>query len=220
MSLTPSKKNLNPDKKYIGVFCSADDKISNYYKQEAFKLGELLATSNHNLLTGGSKTGLMKEVVDGFVTTSSQDNIVGVLPNVQKGLDICHPSIKETNLFWCESMHLRLAKFHELCEGVIVLPGGFGTLHELLDFLVSKQIQVSKVPIIIVNINGYWDHFFDLANSMIKAKALAPQHLKFFRVVYKVEDAVPMLLVSVTSQGLTDRYWEISCTSNSDEYIL
>ena len=72
----------------VGVFCSADDKIPNTFKVETFQLGKYIARSKFNLVTGGSKTGLMKEVVDGYHAENLNGNIYGVIPQALKKFDI------------------------------------------------------------------------------------------------------------------------------------
>lgn len=194
----------------VAVFCSADDKVSAEYKRLAHDLGAQLGLHGLHLVTGGSNTGLMKEVVDGYVETGSEKNIFGVLPESLKPYDVHHPSIPSSNLSWVSTIHVRLARFHELVQAVIALPGGFGTLHELLDFMVHKQFGLIQMPIILVNPDGFWDGLVSQFNHMKEQKLLSQKTLDGLDVVKSVQQCIDVvaLLDYGEKQGLQDRYWE------------
>lgn len=198
----------------VGVFCSADDKISTQYKKLAHYLGQLIAENKWGLVTGGSRTGLMKEVIDGYTESphhTDLHSVKGILPTVFKEANIHHPKIKENNLLWTDSVHLRLASFQDNCDALVFLPGGFGTLHELMDFLVHNQFGLMKKKIILVNINHYWDPLLQQFKVMSDQAALHKKHLEHLKVVTDINQCLKLIKTSSDEklmQGVQDRYWE------------
>lgn len=196
----------------VAVFCSADDKVSDGFKEDARWLGSELAKNQFGLVTGGSKTGLMKEVVNGYVgVASSLTNLHGVLPQALASFDVQHPAIPTENLQWVDTIHIRLTAFHERADVIIALPGGFGTLHEILDFLVHKQFGLIQKKIILLNCDGFWNNLINQFQTMIEQNLLTEKALAGLEVFNSVQDCMNALVVekgTVSEQGLQDRYWE------------
>lgn len=208
------------DKKMVGVFCSADDKIDSIYKGQIFVLGRHLALAGFSLMTGGSNTGLMKEVANGFLEKGLASDFHGIVPEIMKAWKVAHPSLSEEAITWTNTVHDRLQHFHKRCDAIIVAPGGAGTLHELLDFIVHMQFNlIAKRPIILLNINGYWDGLVLLLNKMVESNALNPEHVKLITVidsVYQSTEMLNKLFVANERQKVNNqvldpalgRYWE------------
>lgn len=194
----------------IAVFCSADDKIPTPFKTLAHELGHHIAQAKWELVTGGSKTGLMKEVVDGY-TKEPHHNVKGVLPKIFKDANVHHPKIKDKNLVWTDTVHTRLATFHDQCDVIIALPGGFGTLHELMDFLVHNQFGLIKKKIILLNVDHYWDGLVQQFQTMLKQSALHQKHLDHLHVATNLDECINLIKTSNSKelmQGFKNRYWE------------
>lgn len=195
----------------VGVFCSADDKIAEYYKKEAFILGSELASCGIQLITGGSRTGLMKAVIDGYYFVKKDHFVYGIMPKILKEFDVCHPLLKETNVIWTDSISQRLDLFIMQCDHVIILPGGWGTLHELMNFLVHQQFGYCTKKIILFDSSNYWTHLLIQFKHMIKAGTLSEKHLDQLIVVSSIKDLFSQLNSNGTySNGLLDRFWEIN----------
>lgn len=196
----------------VAVFCSADDKASLELKNLAYALGEQLGLNKFGLITGGSNTGLMKEVVDGYAKQDwSTQDVYGVLPRALEKYHVEHPSIPVANLYWVDTFNERLEKFHELADIIVVLPGGFGTLHELMDFLVHNQFGLDNKQIILVNKEKFWDDLLAQFKHMNEQKLLSDAHLHSVVIVESAEDCVKLLrnkAVSVDQQTLSDHYWK------------
>lgn len=181
-------------RKTVGIFCSADDKVPDEFKSVAYELGKKLREKDLGIVTGGSNTGLMKEVIDGYVELSSELHYAcGVIPESFKSYDIQHRSIPEENLTWTESLHSRLAAFHEKCSVIVVLPGGFGTLHELMDFLVHNQLGLIQVPIIVVNVDGFWNDQFKQFEKMVEKNCLEIKHLSSINIIDTLEGCLEII---------------------------
>lgn len=196
----------------VAVFCSADNKVSQQFKIAAYSLGQRLSKANFGLVTGGSKTGLMKELIDGYVDQAESTNhLYGIMPYVLAPYDVHHQAIPVENLKRVETLHVRLATFHELADVVIVLPGGFGTLHELMDFLVHNQFALSKKSIILINTDGYWNSLLAQFQVMVDHNLLSSVHLSILQIALTVDECIDILInkrFSATGQGLADLYWQ------------
>lgn len=195
----------------VAVFCSADNKASQSFKALAQNLGKKLGQNNFGLITGGSKTGLMKEVTDGYLAAAPHtNNLYGIMPEVLKKYDAHHPGIAPAQLLWVDTMHKRLETFHELSDIIVILPGGFGTLHELMDFLVAKQFSLTKKPIILINYEQYWDNLLKLFQTMQDNNLLAQSHQNIFVVVQDEDECICAIQSAQQAnfQELDSHYWE------------
>lgn len=196
----------------VAVFCSADNKVSGAYKTMAYNLGKKLGSHNFGLVTGGSKTGLMKEVVDGYISSAhTKKGLYGVMPHVLYSYNVHHEDILTENLLWVDTLHLRLARFAELAQTIIILPGGFGTLHELMDFLAHNQFALTSKPIILINYQGYWDNLLAQFKVMNEQQLLADKHLHAIHVVDSEDECMNILVNDCAihqEQGLSDHYWK------------
>jgi uncharacterized protein (TIGR00730 family) len=194
----------------VGVFCATDEGSPELYKEKAFELGASLAEAGCSLMTGAGNSGLMNAVVNGFAKNGDLDKLTGALPLIFKSYNVHHPKIPEQNLIWTETIHHRLQNFHDRCDVMVVLPGGFGTLHELLDFIVPRQWGMHDKPIILFNVDNYWDHQILQFQKMVEKKILKQKHLDLLTVVTNVEDCIRAIHEkdSRDHQGLNDRYWE------------
>ncbi|WP_417940333.1 TIGR00730 family Rossman fold protein [Flavobacterium sp. RS13.1] len=149
--------------KRITVFCGSSFGTDEIYTEQAVLLGETLAKQNIELVYGGANVGLMGAVADGVLNNGGK--AIGVLPNFLRSKEIAHLGL--TELILVESMHERKTKMNDLCDGVIALPGGFGTLEELFEMLTWAQLGLHKKPIAILNINGFYDSLLQLTENMV-----------------------------------------------------
>ncbi len=196
--------------KQIGVFCATDEQVPEAYKKEAHELGRKLAESDFGLMTGGGNTGLMNAVMNGFDSYRGSTHLRGVIPSVFKLLNVHHLKIPEANLVWTDTIYQRLQTFHDHCDTMVVLPGGFGTLHELMDFIVPKQWGLHQKKIILLNLDHFWDYQILQFQTMVEKKALKQKHLDLLTVVTSVDACIQALLAEEKSAhaGLQERYWE------------
>jgi uncharacterized protein (TIGR00730 family) len=148
--------------KRVTVFCGSSLGTDDIYKSQAILLGQTLAKQNIELVYGGANVGLMGAVADGALTNGGK--VIGVLPHFLKSKEIAHEHL--TQLILVETMHERKTKMHELCDGVIALPGGFGTLEEFFEMLTWAQLGLHKKPIAILNVDGFYDSLKTLVQLM------------------------------------------------------
>jgi uncharacterized protein (TIGR00730 family) len=194
---------------HVGVFCSADDHVPDFYKAQAFELGLALHRSGYGLVTGGGNCGLMNAVANGFVSEVQSKHMRGAIPSVLKNYNVHHPKIPEENLLWTDTIYQRLQMFHDHCDTMVVLPGGFGTLHELMDFMVPKQWGLITKKIILLNIDHFWDHLLLQFKVMVEKNALNQKHMDLLTVVTTVAECIEAIKVGdVPHEGLSDRFWD------------
>jgi uncharacterized protein (TIGR00730 family) len=174
--------------KRITVFCGSSPGTDEIYEKMAFKMGQTLADRKIGLVFGGANVGLMAAVANGSLSKGGE--VIGVLPVFIKDRGIAHKNL--TKLILVETMHERKTKMNELSDGVIALPGGFGTLEEFFEVLTWGQLRLHKKPVGILNINGFYDPVKILAEKMVKEGFLKEENRK-------------MLLISDDIEGLLDQ---------------
>jgi uncharacterized protein (TIGR00730 family) len=149
--------------KSITVFCGSSFGTDKIYEEQAFLLGQTLAKQNIQLIYGGSETGLMGTIANGAL--SENGKVTGVLPHFLQTKEIAHKNL--TELVIVETMHERKTKMSDLCDGVIVLPGGYGTLEEFFEMITWAQLGLHKKPIGILNIDGFYNDLINLVENMV-----------------------------------------------------
>lgn len=170
--------------KNITVFCGSSPGKESNFKVQAHLLGQTLAKRNIGLVYGGAKIGLMGAVADG--TLSENGKVIGVLPHFLRSKEIAHDGL--TELILVESMHERKIKMHELSDGVIALPGGFGTLEELFEMLTWSQLGLHKKPIGILNIHGFYDSLNIMIQTMVDKEFLKVINQQMLIVSDNIDD--------------------------------
>ena len=151
--------------KNICVFCGASDGLDQSYYDEATKMGKLLAENGYNLIYGGSSMGIM-----GAVSKSAKENgskLIGIIP--ERLDEICKHSDNNTydEYHITKGMRERKAKMDELSDGIIALPGGFGTLEEVSEMIVQKILGYNNKPIVFLNTNHFYDNLFEFFEQLI-----------------------------------------------------
>lgn len=149
--------------KSIAIFCGSSEGYDPIHRDTAHELGVKLAERNIKMIYGGAKVGLMGVVADAVLANGGQ--VVGIIPGFLQTKEIAHDGL--TELIIVDTMHQRKLKMNELCDGVITLPGGFGTLEEMFEMLTWGQLGLHSKPIALLNINGYYDALSALCTNMV-----------------------------------------------------
>ncbi|KMQ69096.1 LOG family protein YvdD [Chryseobacterium sp. FH2] len=149
--------------KSITVFCGSSLGSDDVFKEQATLLGQTLAKQNIQLVYGGADVGLMGAVAEGALNSGGK--VVGVLPYFLQSKEIAHKQL--TELILVETMHERKTKMNDLCNGVIVLPGGYGTLEEFFEMITWAQLGLHRKPIAVLNIDGFYDDLIKLVQTMV-----------------------------------------------------
>ena len=170
--------------KRITVFCGSSAGIDSTFMSQATILGQTLAKHKIELVYGGANVGLMGAVADGVLNRGG--TVIGVIPDFLRSKEIAHNGL--TELIVVDSMHERKTKMNDLCDGVITLPGGFGTLEEFFEMLTWAQLGLHKKPIAVLNSNGFYDALIVLLDTMVKKGFLKEVNYKMLLVSDDIED--------------------------------
>lgn len=168
----------------ITIFCGSSYGSSDNFRIQAVELGKQLAKQNIKLVYGGAKVGLMGSVADGALNENGI--VIGVLPEFLMKKEVAHEGL--TELILVDTMLERKTKMNDLCDGVIALPGGFGTLDELFEMLTWGQLGLHKKPIGILNVDGFYDHLINLLDNMVDKELLKKANRDLLLVSDNIED--------------------------------
>jgi uncharacterized protein (TIGR00730 family) len=175
--------------KRITVFCGSSFGSEKEYQEQAFMLGKTLAERNIGLVYGGANVGLMGAVANG--TIENKGKVIGVLPRFLQNKEIAHQGL--TELILVETMHERKTKMNELTDGVITLPGGYGTLEEFFEMLTWAQLGLHEKPIAILNTNGFYDELLALVNTMVEKGFLKEANKNMLLISENINDLLDQM---------------------------
>ena len=171
------------------VYSASSTKINPVYFKAAEKLGGLLAEHHIRLINGAGSIGLMRAVADAVLKNGGE--VTGVIPRFMVEQNWQHTGL--TELIEVESMHERKQKMANLSDGIIALPGGCGTLEELLEIITWKQLGLYLNPIIILNANGFFDPLLEMLGKAIDENFMRQQHGDIWKVAQTPEEALRLL---------------------------
>lgn len=181
----------------VGVFCASSLGVDPAYRCEATALGAGIAAAGWGLVYGGASRGLMGVLADAAMAAGAE--VIGVLPDALSGREIAHNGL--TRLELVGTMHERKARIHELSSALIALPGGYGTLDELLEAVTWAQIGIHAKPCILVNTCGYWDGLLRFVDSAVHAGFITPENRDLLRVAADAGDALALIQDSVPAHS-------------------
>lgn len=174
--------------KRVCVYCASSDVCDRKYLLAGEKLGEGLAKLGITVVYGGSQNGVMGAVANGAL--NAQGKVIGWIPKFMT-TEKLHPGLTEMNVV--ETMHLRKHGMMMNSEALIALPGGTGTLEELLEAITWKRLKLIQVPIFIVNIDGFYDPLLVLFENMFNERFLSRDLENDWVVVKTVEEVIDKL---------------------------
>ena len=170
--------------KRISVFCGSSMGNEEIFRNVTRKLGMAIAQRNIGLVYGGAKVGLMGEIADAVLAAGGK--VIGVLPTFLLQKELAHEGL--TDLVLVDTMHERKTRMNELCDGVLGLPGGFGTMEELFEMLTWGQLGLHKKPVGILNIGGFYDSLNLLTKTMVDFGFLKAANRDMLLVDDNIED--------------------------------
>jgi uncharacterized protein (TIGR00730 family) len=171
------------------VYCGSSPGVGESYIQAAKSLAALLVSAGIGLVYGGACKGLMGVMADTMLAGGGE--VRGVIPRALEGKEVAHTGL--TRLHVVESMHERKSLMAVLADGFVALPGGFGTLEEIIEVLTWGQLQFHSKPCGLLNVDGYFDDLLAFFDHAEQRGFLRPQHRG-------------MLLVADTPAELLDRF--------------
>ena len=174
--------------KNVCVYSASSTKIAPVYFAAAEELGRLLALQGINLINGAGSIGLMAATSNAALANGG--TVTGVIPRFMVEQGWHHTGL--TRLIETETMHERKELMAKMADAVIALPGGCGTMEELLEIITWKQLGLYLNPIIILNVDGYYDPLLDMLHKAVDEHFMRPQHTGIWRVATTPAQAVEM----------------------------
>ncbi len=177
-------------KQAICVYCASSSNINQAYIDAAFSLGKLIVSAGKQVVCGAGRTGLMGALIDGAIAQNGQ--AIGVIPQfmVEKGWH--HAQL--TKMEVTDNMHERKKRMAELSSAVIALPGGCGTLEELLEIITWRQLGLYSGNIVILNISGYYNPLIQMLEQAANQGFMKADHTHLWQVATTPEEAVKLAL--------------------------
>lgn len=181
----------------VCVYCASSTQIDEKYFRAAKELGTLIAQKGLRLITGAGNMGLMCAVEDAVLEAGGK--ATGIIPTFMMDEGWHHTGL--TELIETQTMHERKQMMADLSDGVIALPGGCGTLEELLEIITWKQLGLYLNPIIILNIDGYYDPLLSQLQKAISEKFMRAIHGDIWKVATTPEEAIELLYTTPVWNG-------------------
>jgi uncharacterized protein (TIGR00730 family) len=175
--------------KSICVYCGSSTGNHPRYRAAAEALGRSIAEHGMRLIFGGGGVGLMGVVSETAMAHGGK--VTGIMPGFLREKEGYRGKIDE--LFIVESMHERKQMMFERADAFAILPGGFGTLDETFEIVTWRQLELHDKPIILVNIEGYWDPLLAMIERQLAEGFLRPEFADLIRVVDTAEAVIPAL---------------------------
>ena len=152
-------------------------------------MGTAIAAAGLGMVYGGASVGLMGAAADAALAGGAE--VIGVLPEVLAGSEIAHAGL--TRLEVVPTMHTRKARMVKLADAFLILPGGYGTLDELMEIVTWKQLRLHSKPCVLINTAGYWDGLLSFLDSTVAAGFLKPENRKLLQVAGNAAEAVGLV---------------------------
>ncbi|MBH0007591.1 TIGR00730 family Rossman fold protein [Psychrobacter sp. SWN149] len=184
----------------VAVYCGSRLGNSDIYEKAARDLGQALADSGMGLVYGGASIGLMGAVADGVIDGGAQ--AVGVIPTFMLKHEIAHKDL--TRLHLTDTMHTRKTVMAEYADAFITLPGGLGTLEEIMEIATWRQLYQHEKPMIILNINGFYDKLIEHLKYTTEQGFMKQQDLDRLVVCNTIGAAIDILQTVVTIDDAID----------------
>jgi len=186
--------------KSICVFCGANFNGDAVLRQTVEQLAEVMVNRDITLVFGGGKVGIMGILADAVLNHGGK--AIGVIPQFLMDKEVGHPGLTELHIV--DNMHQRKQLMNDLCDGIIMLPGGFGTLEEFFEVLTWLQLGLHSHPVGILNVNGFYDLLLQQMDLMVEQKFLKPANRN---LVLSSGDAIELVNLMDTIEIKPDEVW-------------
>ena len=173
----------------VCVYCASSNKVAPIYGEVAYELGATLAKEGISVVTGAGSIGLMRKVEDGALENDGK--AIGVIPQFMVEQGWHHTGLTELHI--TKDMHERKQMMAKMSDAVIALPGGCGTIEELSEIITWKQLGLYFNPIVILNINGYYDHYIAQLGKSIEENFMGGIHGSIWSVAKTPAEALEII---------------------------
>jgi uncharacterized protein (TIGR00730 family) len=186
--------------KSICIFCGANFNGDPFLREAAEQLIEVMFNRNISLVFGGGKVGMMGLLADEMIGHGGKT--IGVIPQFLMDKEVGHTGLTELHIV--VTMHQRKQLMNDLCDGIIMLPGGFGTLEEFFEVLTWLQLGLHNKPIGVLNVNGFYDNLLKQMDVMVEQKFLKPTNRK---LVLTSGDPIELVSLMENFNSVPDDVW-------------
>lgn len=173
----------------VCVYCGSSDDADPSYIADAYTIGESFAKAGLKLVYGGGGVGLMGATARGAHVAGG--TVLGIIPGFLRGREQPFDDVETVIV---DTMHERKMLMFERSDAFVVLPGGIGTLEEIVELLSWRRLDLHQKPIVFHNPRGFWDPFFALIRHTIDQGLTPPSLAQAWRTVERAEDVTPALL--------------------------
>ena len=173
----------------VCVYCSSSSKIDKIYFEATEKLAKEFIKENVQVVYGGGGNGLMGHLADTIIDNGA--NIKGISPKFMQDIEWTHKRL--TDLEIVSTMHERKTKFLENIDAVVALPGGCGTLDELIEAITWKRLGIFTKPVVIINTNGFYDPLQKMLERCVSQNFMDKRHLEMWSIVEDPTQVLPTI---------------------------
>lgn len=170
--------------KRLAIYCGSATPADPTYIETARMIGRTLAERGIGVVYGGGRLGLMGAVADAALEAGGE--VIGVIPEALKHAEVAHTGCTELQVV--ANMHERKARFTDLSDGFITIPGGVGTMDELWEAVSWSQLGYHEKPVGLLNVGGYYDHLIAFNRHMAEVGFVRPQHQNILIVADDLDD--------------------------------
>lgn len=174
----------------VTLFCASSRKTPKKYIDLALDLADSLLDNNIMVVYGGGAVGLMGHIADRYIERGG--SIRGMIPEFMVDVEWAHPGVRDMHIV--RDMHERKKGLITGTDAVITLPGGTGTLEELMEILALKRLGKFLKPVIILDNDGFYDPLIDMFANMVREQFLRPEHLEACKFVKDPHEVIPAIL--------------------------
>jgi uncharacterized protein (TIGR00730 family) len=186
--------------KAICVFCGANFNGDPILKSAIEELAQIMVNRDITLVYGGGKVGVMGLIADAILSRGGK--AIGIIPQFLMDKEVGHTGLTELRIV--ENMHQRKQLMNDLCDGIIMLPGGFGTLEEFFEVLTWLQLGLHNHPVGVLNVNGFYDLLLQQMDLMVEQKFLKPANRE---LVITSADAIELVNLMENCNVAPDEVW-------------
>jgi uncharacterized protein (TIGR00730 family) len=186
--------------KAICIFCGANFNGDPLLLQAIEQLAEVMVSRDITLVYGGGKVGVMGILADAVLNRGGK--AIGIIPQFLMDKEVGHRGLTELHIV--ENMHQRKQLMNDLCDGIIMLPGGFGTLEEFFEVLTWLQLGLHTHPVGVLNVNGFYDLLLKQMDVMVEQKFLKPANRA---LVLTSGDAIELVNLMDNIEIKPDEVW-------------
>lgn len=173
----------------VCVFCASSRQTDKVYLDAAHHLGEILAKESITVIYGGGAVGSMGELANGAIANGGK--VIGIIPEFMYDLEWGHEGITELKIV--EDMHQRKKLVMEGSDAIVALPGGCGTFEELFEALTMKRLGFYLNPIVLVNINGFYDLLIEQLEICVNEKFMDARHRDMWSVINSIDKVLGVI---------------------------